>query len=216
MARTPSGTITSVATAFGAAKAVSIITNAVEAVVTCVGHGFTNGDIVEMTSGWSGINKRAFRIKGVAGDTFTLERCNTSNVNLFTPGAGIGTVRKPTDWVQLDRTMNHSGSGGDVKTANVKFAETDVEVVLPDGFTAVQRTFEMDADMIGTPGYDALVTLTQVQTDTIVKRLAKTGAFQLICGKVALNEEEIEQEGSIVRVKGSILGQGRSTRYPSA
>lgn len=216
MARTPSGTITSIATAFDPPKAITAITNEAEAKVTCNGHGYQNGDIVEITSGWSGINKRAFRVKGVTTNEFVLERCNTTNTNLFMPGAGVGSVRKPSTWVQLDRTLNHSGSGGDVKTVNVKFAETDVEVVLPDGFTAVQRTFEMDADMIGTPGYDAMVTLTQVQTDTIVKRLAKTGAFQLICGKVALNEEEIEQEGSIVRVKGSILGQGRSTRYPAA
>lgn len=216
MARTPSGTITSIVTAFDPPKAIAAITNAAEAKVTINAHGYQTGDVLEVTSGWSGVNKRGFRIKDVTANDFVLERCNTTNTSLFTPGAGIGSVRKPADWVQLDRTLNHSGSGGDVKTVNVKFAETDVEVVLPDGFTAVQRTFEMDADMIGTPGYDAMVTLTQVQTDTIVKRLAKTGAFQLICGKVALNEEEIEQEGSIVRVKGSILGQGRSTRYPAA
>ena len=48
---------------------------------------------------------------------------------------------------------------------------------------------------------------------TIVRRRAKTGAVSLIPGTVSFNEEEIESEGSIVTVKGTINGQNISTRY---
>ena len=109
--------------------------------------------------------------------------------------------------------MNHSSSGGDAKTVNVKFIESDVEFVLNDGFNAVQRTFEMDADMIGSPAYEALKMLSETNADTIVRRRAKTGALSLIPAKIAFNEEETLTEGQAVVVKGTVNAQNISTRY---
>ena len=213
MARTPTGTIHSVATVLSATKTITGITNAVEAVVSCVAHGFANGDIVFVLSAWGRLNFRAFRVKGVTTDTFVLEGCNTTNTDFFAAGQGGGSVRKASTWVDLDRTMNHSSSGGDAKTVNVKFIASDVEFVLNDGFNAVQRTFEMDADMIGTPAYEALKMLSETNADTIVRRRAKTGALSLIPAKIAFNEEETLTEGQAVVVKGTVNAQNLSTRY---
>ncbi len=215
MARTPTGTITSVATVLASAKTITAISNAAEAVCTSVAHGYANGDIVLVFSAWGRLNWRAFKAKGVLADSFVLDGCDTSNATFYSPGGGAGTVQKVTTWVDMDRTMNHSSSGGDPKTVSFKFIESDVETVINDGFTAVQRTFEMDADQIGTPAYTALKTLSANQTNTIIRRRAKTGAYTLIPGNVAFNEEEIEAEGQIVRVKGTINGQNVSTRYAS-
>ena len=215
MARTPTGTIHSVATLLAAVKTIAGITNAAEASASCVAHGYSVGDIVVVYSGWGRLNFRSFRIKSVTTDAFVLEGANTSNIELFTPGGGSGTVRKVTTWVDLDRTMNHDSSGGDAKTVNVKFIESDVEIVLNDGFNAVQRTFDMDADMIGTPAYEALKMLSETNADTVVRRRAKTGAVSLIPAKIAFNEEESLTEGSAVTVKGSINAQNVSTRYAS-
>ena len=215
MARTPTGTIHSVATLLAVAKTITGITNAAEASVSSVAHGFSVGDIVLVVSGWGRLNFRAFRIKTVTADAFVLERANTSNTELFTPGGGAGTVRKVSTWVDLDRTMNHGSSGGDAKAVNVKFIESDVEITLDDGFSAVQRTFDMDADMIGSPAYEALKMLSETNADTVVRRRAKTGAISLIPAKISFNEEETLTEGQAVTVKGSINAQNVSTRYPA-
>ena len=215
MARTPTGTISSVATVLASAKTITGISNAAEAVVSSVAHGYSNGDIVLVYSAWGRLNFRAFKVKSVATDSFVLAEADTTSTELYTPGGGAGTVQKVTTWVDLDRTMNHSSSGGDAKTVNVKFIESDVEIVLNDGFTAVQRTFEMDADMIGTPAYTALKTLSQTDAATVVRRRAKSGAFSLIPAKVSFNEEETMTEGQAVAVKGTINGQNISTRYAS-
>lgn len=215
MARTPTGTIHSVATALSTAKTITGISNAAEAVVSSVAHGYSNGDIVVVFSAWGRLNFRAFRIKSVTTDAFTLEGANTTNTEFYSTGAGGGTVQKVTTWVDLDRTMNHSSSGGEAKTVNVKFIESDVEIVLNDGFSAVQRTFEMDADMIGTPAYTALKTLSETDAVTVVRRRAKTGAISLIPAKVAFNEEETLTEGQAVMVRGTINAQNISTRYAS-
>ncbi len=213
MARTPTGTIHSVATVLATAKTISNITNAAEAVVSSAGHGYSNGDIVLVFSGWGRLNFRAFRVKGVSTDSFVLEGANTTNNELFTPGSGGGSVQKVTTWVDLDKTLNHSTSGGDAKTVNVKFIESDVEVALNDGFNAVQRTFDMDADMIGTPAYAALKLLSETNANTVVRRRTKSGAISLIPATVSFNEEETLTEGQIVTVKGTFNAQNVSTRY---
>lgn len=215
MARTPTGTITSVATALATAKNITAISNAASAVCTCVAHGYTTNDIVLVYSAWGRLNYRSFKVTSLTVDTFALVDADTTNTSFFSPGGGAGTVQKINTWVDMDRTMNHSSSGGEPKPVTFKFTESDVETVINDGFTAVQRTFEMDADMIGTPGYNAIKTLSANQTATVIRRRAKTGAFTLIPGTVSFNEEEIEAEGQIVRVKGTINGQNVSTRYAS-
>lgn len=213
MARTPTGTVHSVATVLATAKTITAISNAAEAVVSSTAHGYSNGDIVIIYSAWGRLNFRAFRVKTSTANDFVLEGADTSSTDLYTSGAGAGTVRKVTTWVDLDRTMNHSSSGGDAKTVNVKFIESDVEIVLNDGFNAVQRTFDMDADMIGTPAYNALKTLSATDADSVVRRRAKSGAVSLIPAKVSFNEEESLSEGQAVTVKGTFNAQNISTRY---
>ena len=215
MARTPSGTISAIATAFTTSKTVTAISNAPEAVVSCTAHGYSVGDVVEITPGWGRLNRRAYRVKSVTTDSFVLELADTTSLVLYPSGSGGGSVRKVSTWVQLTSTMNHSSSGGEAKKVTYKFSESDVEQSLNDGFSAVDRTFDMDADALTTPGYLALRALTEVQTDTIIRRVAKSGATSLLPCTVALNEEEIEQDGQIVVCRVAISGNNRSTRNPA-
>ncbi|RYF02372.1 MAG: phage tail protein [Comamonadaceae bacterium] len=218
MARTPSGTRTSVAKKLGAPVAFTAITNAAEAVCTAANHTLQNGNIILVESGWGRLNMRAARVKAVAGNNFTLEKIDTSNLELFSAGAGAGTFRvvDPQDWVELDRTKNHTTSGGDAKTIMVKWTESDNEIPLGDGFSAVQRSFEMDADMLGSVPYNTLVTLSETQALTIARRRPKNGSFTLIPCTISFNEEEVESEGQPVINKATVNAQNRSTRYGPA
>ena len=213
MARVPTGTLYSVATAFSPAKTVSAVTNAAEAVCSSTAHGFANGDIVEMSSGWGRLHRRVFRVKAVTTDAFTLEGADTSNTTFFQPGGGVGSARKVSTWVQITTVMNPSTSGGEPKKVSYKFIESDIEFNLNDGFTAVDRSFDVDADSIGSPGYDALRMLTEVQTDTVLRSQAKSGAVSYLPCSVALNEEEKIQDGQIVTCSVAFSGNNRSTRY---
>lgn len=218
MARTPSGTRTSVAKKLSPPVAFTAISNAAEAICTANGHGLQNNTIVLIESGWGRLNMRAARVKAVSANNFTLEKIDTSNQDLFSPNAGAGTFRAvdPADWVEMDRTKNHTTSGGDAKTIMVKWTESDNEIPLNDGFSAVQRSFEMDADMLGTVAYNTLVTLSQTQALTIVRRRPKNGSFTLIPGTISFNEEEVESEGQPVVNKATINAQNTSTRYGPA
>ena len=214
MAQVPTGTTFHIATAFGPVKAVTAISQAVDAVVGCATHDYAVGDIVEMTSAWGRLNRRVYRVKAVvAGASFTLDGANTTNPNFYPAGMGVGSVRKITEFKQITQVMNPQSSGGDPKTVNYKYVESDVEYSINDGFAATNYTMELDADSIGNSGYAALVTLTEVQTDTCLKMVSRSGAQLFQPCTVAINEAVKLQDGQINRVTVAFNGNNRLTRY---
>lgn len=215
MAQVPTGSTFYVATAFATAKTVSAVSNAAEAVVSSTAHGFSNGDIVEMTSGWGRLHLRSFRVKSVSTDSFVLEGADTSSTSFFPSGTGTGSVRKVTAFQQITTVMNPSASGGEPKNVSYKFIESDIEFNINDGFSAMSYTMDLDADSIGTAGYTALKTLTDVQTNTILKVQTRSGSLLFVPCTVALNEAVSFQDGQINRVKASFNGTQRGTRYAS-
>jgi len=215
MAQVPTGTTFFIASAYAASKTVTVVTNASEAVVTSAAHGYSNGDIVEITSGWGRLNLRNFRIKSVATDTFVLEGADTTSTTLFPTGSGIGSVRKISTFTQITGVMNPQSSGGDPKTVTYKFVESDVEYSINDGFSATNYTMELDADSIGGAGYTALKALTDVQTYTCLKMVTRSGSLIFQPCTVALNEAVRLQDGQINRVNVAFNGSNRLTRYAS-
>lgn len=213
MASLPSLTILSIATTFAAEKEVSNISNAAEAVVSCTAHGYSVGDIVQLYSGWGRLNRRAVRVKSVLTDSFVAEGIDTTNTEFFPAGTGGGTVREATAFTQISKYLNPTQSGGDPKNVTVRFMDEDTDINLNDGFNAVQESFEIDADQFGSTYYNALRTLSEVQTDTILKKTLRSGAVIFTPCKVALNENVKLAEGSIMTNMVSINGNGRITRY---
>ena len=215
MAQVPTGSTFFVATAFSVVKTVSAVSNAAEAVVTSTAHGFSNGDIIEMTSGWGRLNLRAFRAKSVTADTFTLEGADTTNTSFYPSGTGAGSARKVLTFQQITTVMNPSASGGEPKNVTYKFVESDIEFNINDGFTATSYAMDLDADSIGTAGYTALKNLTEVQSNTILRVQTRSGSILLVPCTAALNEAVSFQDGQINRVKASFNGNQRGTRYAS-
>ena len=213
MATLPSGTLLSVATAFATAKTVTGISNAAEAVVSCTAHGYQVGDIVQIYSAWGRLNRRAVKVKSVLTDSFVAEGIDTSNTEFFPSGSGGGTVRKVSTFTQISKYLNSNSSGGEPRTVTVRFMDEDVETTLNDGFTAVQETFDIDADQYGSGAYTALRNLSEVQSDTILKKTLKNGSVIYTPCTIALNENVRMADGQILTNTVSISGNGRITRY---
>ena len=214
MASLPSGSRIAVATALTEPKAVSAITNAVEAVCNSPANGLVVGDIVVLTSGWSRLNERVCRVKAVtAPDSFTLEAFNTSNLSLFPAGAGVGAFQKVVTWVDVLKVLRNDASGGAAKKVTYRYLEDDNERELNDGFAAVARTLEIDADALETAGYKALALLTDTGADTVLRTTTKKGAVSYLFCTVAMNEEVLMQDGQVNRVSADVSGKSRSTRF---
>lgn len=216
MASVPTGTTFWVASSFGTAKVVTGITNAVEAVVSSTAHGLAAGDAVEMSSGWGRLNRRIFEVKSVTADTFVLASADTTNVNFFPAGTGAGSVRKVNTFTQITMVTGASSSGGDPKTVDYKYIESDVAYSINDGFNATQYTLTIDADAIGTAGYELLKSQTDVQTDTCLKMQARSGARMYLPCTVALNDVPSLNDGQINTVTAQFAGNNRPIRYKAA
>lgn len=156
------------------------------------------------------------RVKTQTADSFVAEGIDTTNPEFFPAGSGGGTARKVTTFQQINKILNPNNSGGEAKTVTVKFLESDVEENINDGFTAITETFDIDADEFGKQSYNALVSLSEVQTDTVLKKALKNGSQIYTPCRVALNENVKMADGSIMTNSVSINGNGRITRYSAA
>lgn len=213
MATLPKGTLLAVASAFAAAKTVLSISNATEAVIGCTAHGYSAGDIVQIYSGWGRLNRRAVKVKSPTADSFVAEAIDTTSLAFFPAGSGVGTVRKVSTWSQISKYLNPSNSGGEPKNVTVEFFDEDTEQNLNNGFSAISESFDIDADQFGTAAYAALVALSEVQTDTILRKTLKSGSVIYTPCTVALNENPKLSQGSIMVNTVAINGNGRLTRY---
>lgn len=215
MAQVPTGTLFSVAKTYGTAITVTAISNATEAVCTAAAHGLETGNVVEITSGWGRLNKRVFEVETIDATSFKLKKADTSSEAHFPVGSGAGSVREVTEWSQLSKVMNPQSSGGDPKTVNFKFLESDVEYSINDGFSATSYTLELDDDDT-TTGYAALRTLTDTQSDTCMKMLLRSGARVYLPCTLAMNDLPQLQDGQINRIRVQFNGNNRHTRYSAA
>lgn len=215
MASVPTGSQFFIASTIATAKTVSAISNAAEAVVSSTAHGFTNGDIVTIFSSWGRLNKRVFRVKSITADSFVLEGANTTNTTFFPTGDGAysASASKISAWTQITTVMNPASNGGEPKTVSYKYMESDYEFSINDGFTSTNYTVDLDADSVSSAGYLALRTLTEVQTDTVLRIVTRSNSILLIPCTVALNESVQMQDGQINTVKAAFNGSNRLTRY---
>lgn len=214
MAALPNGTTYFVASAHGSTLTVSDITNANPPVCTSTAHGLSNGDIVEITSGWARLNRRSFKVANVATNTFELSGQDTSDASLYPAGSSAGSAREITTFTQIQKVMSPSTSGGDPKTVTYKFIESDIEYSINDGFSASTLSLDIDDD-VSTAGYTALQTLTNTQSDTTLKMLLKNGSFILMPCTVAMNEMPKIQDGQINRLGVVFNSNNKPVRYAS-
>ena len=107
----PNGTIFSIAATYGAAIPFTALTNAAPPQATATAHGLTNGDILEVTSGWPLINDRPARVAASATNTFTLEGLDTTDLTKYPAGSGLGSVRKVLTWQQISQVMQNASTG---------------------------------------------------------------------------------------------------------
>lgn len=210
----PNGATVSLATAYGAAKTVTIATNASPPVLTSVAHGLTNGDIIEVTSGWYRANNKTFRVAGVTADTFTLEGLDATSVTLFPAGQGIGSVKKVSTFTKLDQVTGFEPTGGDGQFATVDLLEAESATNIPSGFSAESINITM-ADDPSLPGFAALKTASDSRALRTLRMLLPSGSAIYYVGYITFNETPTMAKGTAMSVKAAFAQQNRPVRYAS-
>ena len=214
-AKLPDGAIVSIATAYGTAKTVTAITNANPGVVSAATHGFTNGDLVTMTSGWSNLNNRIVRVSGSAASAFNLDGQDTSSTALYPTGSGVGTATPITNFQQITQIMGFATTGGDQQFATFSFLEQNFETQIPTIFSAQSITIDI-ADDPSLAGYVALKSASDARAVRALKIAMPDGSFIMYQGYVSFNETPTVSKGQVMQVKATFSLQSRPTRYASA
>lgn len=186
--RLPNKSIVSIASGYSAAKTVTALSNASEAVATAAAHGLAVGDYIEVTSGWPGINSRIVRVKTV-GSTgqFTMEGIDTTDTNKYPTGAGIGSVRKITGWTPIQQILSIESQGGDQNYWEYQFLEDDTQKRLKT-FKSAQGLNLSIGDDPSLTGYLALVTANDDGNSRAFKVVLPNGSILLYQMDVSINK----------------------------
>ncbi|WP_306602497.1 phage tail protein [Azonexus sp.] len=137
----------SIAKTYGAAVAMSAISNAAEAVATlAAAHGAVAGEYVEIQSAWPALNGRVVRIKSVDVNEVTLEKINTVSADKYPAGSGIGSIRRITAWDRLSQVNGVSTAGGEQQYSDATDMDDEFEIKLPSIKSAKTTTLKFFDD----------------------------------------------------------------------
>jgi hypothetical protein len=208
----PNGATLKLATVYGSAISITAASNANPAVLTAAAHGLANGDLVEVTSGWSRINNRIFRVILSAAGTFALEGLDSSNTVTYTPGGGVGSVRKITTLTQITQILETTSSGGEMGFTEVSLLENDFSTQLPTQASAQSIAISI-ADDPTLAGFIAVKAAAETRTPRALVVTLPNSSVILYNGIVSLDETPSLTKNSIMAVKSTFSLQGRPVRY---
>jgi hypothetical protein len=145
--RVPNGSVIHIASGYGAVRTMTAVSNAANAVATLeASHGVVDGDILEVTSGWSRLTDKIVRADAVAVNDVTLEGINTTSTTVYPSGGGIGSVREITGWTQLTQILQSGSNGGEQQFLEYQLLEADAQKRIPTFKSASGLTFSVADD----------------------------------------------------------------------
>lgn len=143
----PNGAIIAIASGYGASKTMSAVTNANPGVATLeASHGVNTGDYIEVTSGWSRLDKRIVRAGTVSTNDVPLLGVDTTLTTNFPAASGTGSVREITGWTQLAQILQTQSSGGEQQFLDYQLLEADAQRRIPTFKNAAGLTITVADD----------------------------------------------------------------------
>lgn len=210
----PNGSTVAIASGYGSAKVTTVVTNASEAVVTSAAHGYSNGDFIEFTSGWSKATNKVFRIKSVATDTFVLEGFDSTSTTNYPAASGVGAVRKVSGFTQLAQITGSSSTGGEQNFATYQFLEDDAEKRIPTNKSAAGVTFTV-ADDPSLPGYIIASTANDDRAQRAIKITLSNSSIILYNSYVSLSTIPSLTVNELMTVEATLSLLASPVRYAS-
>ena len=210
----PNGALIYLATGYDAADTISAVTNASPAVVSSTGHGLSNLDPFELTSGWSRVNDRVFRAAGVATNALNIDGLDTTDTTVFPAGTGTGSLRKINAWTQMQQVTDLQTSGGDQQFTTYEFLENDFQTQLPTVVSPMTLTLTF-ADDVALPGQIAIASAAEARAKRALKMVMPGGGYIYMNGYVSFNPVPRMTKGQIMSVVGTFSLASLPVRYAS-
>lgn len=209
----PNGAIFSIAKTYAAVAPITAVSNANPAVVTAAAHGAADGDVVEMTSAWTALDGRVARADAVAADQLSLEGIDTSDLNRYPAGGGLGSVRRVIDWMQISQVMESASQGGEQQFYNFSFLEdTGDERQIPT--TRSARSINLTiADDDTLPQYQVLKAANDDRLPRVIRFRLPAGSTIYFRAYVTFSEMPTTTKNEAMTQQVTLSLTGAPTRY---
>lgn len=213
--RLPNGSTFDFAETYSEDVTITAITNANPAVASATAHGFEEGDIVVVTSGWVKLTGRAFKVGTVTADTFVILGVNTLNTQSYPSGVSAGTAKSVTKWVNIPQITEVASSGGEQQFYQFGFLEEDEDRQIPTTKSPSTLTLTV-ADDPSQP-YVPVVEAADELKEERIQRLNLVNGDIILYNSIAsiTNTPSLTRNQIMVRTI-TLAQQGRVTRYKAA
>lgn len=208
----PNGALVAIASGYGSELTVSAISNANPAVASSTGHGLADGDIVEVTSGWSRLTEKVVKVDQLTADTFSLVGVDSSLTSIYPAAGGAGTVREITGWTQLAQILDSSSSGGEQQFLEYQLLEADAQKRIPTFKSAAGLTFSV-ADDPTLAGYVLASTANDDRLPRAVRITLPSGATIFYNAYISLNKTPSLTVNQIMAVEVTLSLLAEPVRY---
>lgn len=184
----PNGSTIAIASAYGASKNMTALTNANPGVATLeVSHGIATGDFFEVTSGWSRLTNKIVKAGTVSTNDVPLLNIDTSLTSIYPSGGGTGTVREITTWTQISQVLTSQSQGGEQQFLTYQFLESDSEKRIPTTKSAGGWNITI-ADDATQAGYLELVKANDDRLQRALKVTLPSGSVLVYNAYVSINK----------------------------
>jgi hypothetical protein len=210
--RLPNGSTFDFASDYSEDVTVTAISNANPAIASATAHGFVQGDIVVLTSGWVKLTGRAFKVGVVTADTFVLTGVNTLSTQSYPAGTSAGTAKSVDTWVNIPQITEVASSGGEQQFYQFGFLEEDEDRQIPTTKSPSTLTLTV-ADDPSQP-YVPVVEAADELKEERVQRLNLVNGDIILYNSIAsiTNTPSLTRNQIMVRTI-TLAQQGRVTRY---
>lgn len=208
----PNGVVFSLGVTLDSAKTISAISNANPAVATAAAHGYNDGDLILLKSGWQKINERIWRVDGKDSGSFELEGADTTATSNYPAGQGAGSSQKITAWTQITQVLECTTNGGDMQFATYSFLENDFESQIPTQASAMSLQLSI-ADDPTLAGFIALKKAAATRSAYPFRAQMPDGSIILYYGYVSMNETPTMNKGSVMACQATFSLMSVPVRY---
>lgn len=211
--KTPEGCKFLFSTTFAAAKTVSALTNADPAEATATAHGYTEGDEILLISGWEDATDGVYLVGTVDdANTFEVAGLDTTDTDWFSPGGGVGTAQKISNWIEIPQVLATTPNGGDPKFIDVNPLARRNGFQIPTGFNPASLSLTLGHDS-GNANYKTMKDVSRTLQKVAFKQLLSDGSATYGYGVLTTQNIAQLQSGQVNQVTSVFAAQGPTNEY---
>ena len=211
----PNGTTISIASTYGSSTVTTSVSNATEAVAALTSAtGFSAGCIVEVTSGWSKLDRRIARVKTLVSLNATLESVDTSSTTKFPSGSGVGSARPISAWTQISQITEITSDGGTQGFATYSTIDDTTERQIPTNKSAMSLKLKVGDD-VSLPHYALLVAADDDKLPRAIRAVLPNGSIIFYNCFVSINKTPSLTKDQVMVLDVTLSLVSDVTRYAS-